>query len=102
MRNFGTILLVENDTSARTHRLPRFNSLTNRASHSLAWITLALTLLIAPPGGFAQAPSSLEPNTLTLKKLSVDELMSVEVTSVSRRPERLFETASAIQVITQE
>src|SRR5438552_5565767 len=28
--------------------------------------------------------------------------MNIEVTSVSKRPERLFETASAIQVITQE
>ena len=35
-----------------------------------------------------------------LKKLSVEELMNVEVTSVSRRPEKLSETASAIQVIT--
>ena len=43
----------------------------------------------------AQTPS-------TLKGLSLEQLMDVEVTSVSRRPERLFETASAIQVITQE
>src|SRR5438093_5923661 len=37
-----------------------------------------------------------------LKKLSLEELMAIEVTSVSRRPEKLSETASAIQVITQE
>src|SRR4051812_30776105 len=37
-----------------------------------------------------------------LKKLSIDELMDIEVTSVSRRPEKLAETASAIQVITQD
>jgi iron complex outermembrane receptor protein len=37
-----------------------------------------------------------------LKKLSLEELLNIEVTSVSRRPERLSETASAIQVITQE
>lgn len=37
-----------------------------------------------------------------LKKLSIDELMNLEVTSVSRHPERLSETASAIQVITQD
>jgi iron complex outermembrane receptor protein len=35
-----------------------------------------------------------------LKKLSFEELMAVEVTSVSRRGEKLSETASAIQVIT--
>jgi len=37
-----------------------------------------------------------------LKKLSVEQLMDIEVTSVSRRPEKLSETASAIQVITSE
>src|SRR5205823_6377116 len=36
------------------------------------------------------------------KHLSVEELMDIEVTSVSRRPEKVSETASAIQVITQE
>lgn len=37
-----------------------------------------------------------------LKKLSLEELMDVKVTSVSRRPEKLAEVASAIQVITQQ
>jgi len=37
-----------------------------------------------------------------LKKLSVEELMNLEVTLVSRTPQRLAEAASAIQVITQE
>lgn len=36
------------------------------------------------------------------KKLSLQELMDLEVTSVSRRPEKLSDTASAIQVITGE
>lgn len=35
-----------------------------------------------------------------LKKLSLEELMDIEVTSVSRHAEKLSETASAIQVIT--
>ena len=35
-----------------------------------------------------------------LKKMSVDELLDIEVTSVSKRPEKLSEAASAIQVIT--
>lgn len=46
----------------------------------------------------AQQRDSLE----ALKNLSLDELMNVEVMSVSRRPERLSEAPSAIQVITQE
>lgn len=38
----------------------------------------------------------------TLKQLSLDELMDIEVTSVSKRPEKLFEAASAIEVITND
>jgi iron complex outermembrane recepter protein len=37
-----------------------------------------------------------------LKSLSIDELMDVEVTSVSKRKERISQAASAIQVITNE
>ncbi|WP_176214775.1 TonB-dependent receptor plug domain-containing protein [Reichenbachiella faecimaris] len=37
-----------------------------------------------------------------LKQLSIEELMSIEVTSVSRLPEKLSKTASAIQVVTGE
>ena len=37
-----------------------------------------------------------------LKKLSLEQLMNLEVTSVSKRPEKLTEVPSAIQVITQE
>jgi iron complex outermembrane receptor protein len=49
----------------------------------------------------AQTEQALPPPS-ALKKLSVEELMDIEVTSVSKHPERLSETASAIQVITQE
>ena len=37
-----------------------------------------------------------------LKGLSVEQLMNVQVTSVARHPEKLLESASAVQVITQE
>jgi iron complex outermembrane recepter protein len=37
-----------------------------------------------------------------LKKLSIEELMNIEVTSVSKAPEKLTQAASAIQVITQD
>jgi iron complex outermembrane receptor protein len=46
----------------------------------------------------AQQRDSLE----ALKHLTLDQLMNIEVMSVSRRPERLSQAASAIQVITQE
>jgi len=49
----------------------------------------------------AQTVAPLPPPT-TLKKMSLDELMDLQVTSVSKRPEKLSETASAIQLITDE
>ncbi len=45
----------------------------------------------------AQRRDSLD----ALKRLTLDQLMNIEVVSVAGRPERLSETASAIQVITQ-
>jgi iron complex outermembrane recepter protein len=47
----------------------------------------------------------VEDSTLSfsqLKKMSLEELMNIEVTSVSKHPEKLTQAASAIQVITQE
>ncbi|MEO7699267.1 MAG: TonB-dependent receptor [Opitutus sp.] len=51
------------------------------------------------PTLFAQLRPPL-PSASTLKKMSMEELMDIQVTSVSKRPERLSEVASAIQVIT--
>lgn len=64
-------------------------------------IFIAFGLVIFAGYAFAQTEQALPPPSV-LKKLSVEELMDIEVTSVSRRPQRLSETASAIQVITQE
>jgi iron complex outermembrane receptor protein len=61
--------------------------------------TLSLVCFAQP--GFAQQPDS-SPSAEALKKLSIEQLMNLQVTSVSKRPERLSQTASAIQVITQE
>lgn len=55
---------------------------------------------------FFAAPylSASQPNTSprSLKKLSIEELMNVEVNLVSRTPQKLSEAASAVQVITGE
>jgi iron complex outermembrane receptor protein len=51
------------------------------------------------------APAQLlpaPPSPNALKTLSVEQLMDIEVTSVSKRPEKLSEVASAIQVITAD
>jgi iron complex outermembrane receptor protein len=66
-----------------------------------ASMLLTLSLVCFPRAGLAQQPDS----TLSadaLKNLSIEQLMSVEVTSVSKRPESLAHAASAIQVITGE
>ncbi len=59
-----------------------------------------LLLLLAAPAPAQDAPPL--PSASDLKKLRVDELMNIEVTSVSKHPEKLFEAASAIQVVTAE
>ena len=49
--------------------------------------------------------SRAETNALSaaeLKKLSLDELMNQEVTLITRRPEKLSESPSAVQVISGE
>jgi iron complex outermembrane receptor protein len=64
-------------------------------------VFLLASLTCAPANGTcAETSESSEP--LALKKLSLEELTNIEVTSVSRHPEKLLETASAIQVITSE
>src|ERR1700683_2504133 len=62
----------------------------------VAWALLLVCM------GFAPAQADDMPSIGDLKRLTVEDLMNVEVTSVTRHPERLIEAASAIQVITQE
>lgn len=50
----------------------------------------------------AQAASDLLPSSERLKRLSVEELLALEVTSVSRTPESLVEAAAAVRVITRD
>ncbi|MES2328894.1 MAG: TonB-dependent receptor [Bacteroidota bacterium] len=57
----------------------------------------ALACILVPAFSFAQ---TVLPAASELKKLSFEELMNIEVTSVSKAPEKLTEVASAIQVIT--
>lgn len=69
---------------------------------SVLCLSLFLSLLLAMPvNGHAQLPDSLS-SPEALKRLSLEELMNMQVTSVSKRPEKLNEAASAIQVITQK
>lgn len=69
----------------------------NSVSPYLTFCLLALFL----NGTICQAQDSLF-SSHALKQLDLEDLMNIEVTSVSKRPERLNEVASAIQVITQK
>jgi iron complex outermembrane receptor protein len=62
----------------------------------------ALITLVLAAGARGALAQSADSTTNNLKSLSLDQLMDVEVTSVSRHPEKLLQTASAIQVITRE
>jgi iron complex outermembrane receptor protein len=59
-----------------------------------------LCLLLCAAGARAENPPA-DPDA-DLKHLSLEDLMDLEVTSVSKQPEKLLEAASAIQVITSE
>jgi iron complex outermembrane receptor protein len=66
------------------------------------WLLLAFGALL-PACAFAGGESvAALPPASTLKAFTVEQLMDLDVTSVSKRPEKLFETASAIQVITAD
>ena len=60
-------------------------------------VTVALSATRAP----AQTNETIQ-SPSELKKLSLDELFAMEVTSVSKKPEKLSETAAAIHVVTDE
>src|SRR3989475_214810 len=64
-------------------------------------ILLTLGLVCFAEPGFAQQPDS-SASAEALKNLTIEQLMNLELTSVSRRPERLAQAASAIQVITAQ
>jgi iron complex outermembrane receptor protein len=68
------------------------------------WLcALAVALGCAAPSLAAEPPTDGRIAAADeLKKLSIEELMQIDVTSVSRRSERLNQAAAAIIVITQE
>jgi iron complex outermembrane receptor protein len=64
---------------------------------------IALGVAVSSFTGSARAQSTSPESSIgDLKQLSVEELMNIEVTSVSKEPEKLLDAASAIQVITND
>src|SRR5438876_5430362 len=80
-------------------------------SHSEIWRRMLKEMFVPPKpgwlvllaftGSILAQTQSVPQSAAKLKTLSMEQLMDIEVTSVSKRPEKLSETASAIQVITQ-
>jgi iron complex outermembrane receptor protein len=91
---FSTHLALVN---SRTPTQPQALKLTGMPDKKHGLLSAMLLLAMLSPSLHAQNATPA-----ALKKLSMEELMDVEVTSVSRRPEKLSETASAIQVITND
>ncbi|HVU32099.1 MAG TPA: TonB-dependent receptor plug domain-containing protein, partial [Opitutaceae bacterium] len=80
-------------TSTRSRaRTPRRNSTV------IAVVLGAVFACLALPAADAQTTLSID----QLKQLSLEQLLNVNVTSVSRYPEKLLDVASAIQVISGE
>src|ERR1043166_4936965 len=68
-------------------------------------VPVLLSIVVGLPARASDSPDESEEaaqSARTLKKLSLEDLMNLEVTTVLRRPEKLTEAPSAIQVITQE
>lgn len=66
-----------------------------------AVLCVASSLLGVVSRARAQASDTIPPPSV-LKQLSVEQLMQIQVTSVSKKAEKLSQTASAIQVITRD
>jgi iron complex outermembrane receptor protein len=65
-------------------------------------VGLLLALGLCAGESFAAADVAGDSGVRALKKLSLQQLMDMEVTSVSKRPEKLLEAPAAIQVLTGE
>src|SRR5262245_11425629 len=83
---------MENDNRLRG-QFPR--RIMNGLIHALA---IAIVIILGAARIFAQN----QPPTSDLTAASLEELMSIEVTTASKREQKLSETAAAIYVITQE
>lgn len=66
------------------------------------WCQVPAILLTFSSVALAQIDRHATTGIIELKKVPFEELFEIEITSVSRRPERLVDAASAIQVITSE
>src|ERR1051326_7971157 len=64
-------------------------------------LAISLSFIASALRVSAQTNEAVQPPS-ELKKLSLEDLFAMEVTSVSKKPEKLSETAAAIHVVTDE
>ena len=75
----------------------------NQSNFSVILGLICAFLLVLPtPVSWAGKGEHAQTPRVDLAKLTIEELMAIEVTSVSKKPERLSEAAAAVYVITQE
>src|SRR6266481_5979548 len=102
--NWGVKYMVRGDF----HRLRQFLSTLLLVLRSFGRIVAAIPLilalaLIAPlQACWAQGPNADQAAAGNLKQLSLEQLGNLEVTSVSKEPEKMQRAAAAIYVLTQE
>ncbi len=80
---------------------PPFAVPRRRPGRRITWIGLLAVLALAGPAAAAPA-GPVTPGLVAMKDLSLDELMNLEVSSVSRRDERWWAVPSGIDVVTGE
>jgi len=80
----------------------RFTKIGRAPAHWLSLSFLAAVLIGAPIQPAIAETDDTNLQARDLAKLPLNELFNVEVTSVSKRPQKLSETASAIQVLTAD
>jgi iron complex outermembrane recepter protein len=86
---------------AGEHSLHFIDEIFTRGARRIGTTCAAACFAIFAGPASAQAPDTIPPPSV-LKRLTVEQLMEIEVTSVSRKAEKLSQAASAIQVITRE
>jgi iron complex outermembrane receptor protein len=93
-------VLVDRASNSRIMTDEAIRAVARRLARRCFGLIVLLAALARPP--MAETANQPSGDIDALKKLRFEELFEVEITTVSRRPQRLVDAASGIQVITAE